>query len=384
MKVGVIGCGMVSHTYCATIARAPDLDLTALASRNMSSAQAQAARYGGTAVSLEALLADPAIAIVVILAPPLTHYPLARRALEAGKHVYLEKPLATTLSDARSLLAMADARGLLLGCAPDTFLGAGHKLARAQVDDGVIGRVTGGTASFGTSGMEAWHPSPASFFAAGGGPLLDVGPYYVTQLVNLLGPVSEVMAMGSTPDTVRTATAPPNAGSPIEVTVPTSVAGALTFASGALVSLTLSWDVNAHLRPPLELYGDAGALIAPDPNGFGGVTRITSDGQHWTSLGEPASTRTPDPQALARGVAKLMAGTDPFTGKEVTSETPLRFGDLRGLGVLDLADAIRTGRAPRANGHLAYHVLETLLAAEASIHSGHRVQIHSRVERPLP
>ena len=376
MKVCIIGCGMVSHAYCGTIAREPGLELTALASRTMASAQAQASRYGGRATSVEALLADPTIELVVVLAPPQLHYPLGRAVLEAGKHLYLEKPLATSLADAADLLALAEARKLLVGCAPDTFLGSGHAVARDLVCSGAIGRVIGGTVSFGTPGMERWHPDPAPFFATGGGPLLDIGPYHVTQLVDLLGRVSTVVASGSIPRAERS----DGAGRVIPVTVPTSVAGALTFAAGALVSLSLSWDVVAHGRPPLELYGDAGTMVAPDPNGFDGPTRITRDGMTWETIGEASVRRRPDTAALAKGVALLMSGTDPITGKAIDAETPLRLGDRRGLGVVDVADAIRTGRRPRADGHLAYHVLEVLLGLERSIRTGERIDVSPRRE----
>ena len=374
MKVGVIGCGMVSHAYCGTIARDPSLELVALASRTTTSAEAQASRYGGRATSVDALLADPTIDLVVVLAPPQLHHPLGRRVLAAGKHLYLEKPLATSLADAADLLALAEARGLQVGCAPDTFLGDGHAAARQLIDAGAIGRVVGGAASFGPPGMEGWHPAPSAFFAAGGGHLLDIGPYYVTQLVDLLGPVGSVVASGATPRTQREAPG----GRAIPVSVPTSVAGALCFDNGALVSLALSWDVVAHCRPPLELYGERGTLIAPDPNGFDGLTRVTEDGERWETTGAASPRRRPDKVALAKGVAALMAGVDPLTGQPVTPETSLRLGDRRGLGVVELATAVRAGREPRAGGRLAYHVLEVLLGLQESIGTGRRIEIRSR------
>lgn len=377
MRIGVIGCGMVSHAYCGTIARRLGLTLTALASRTMVSAEARAAQYGGQAVTVEALLASD-VDLVVVLAPPALHYPLGRRVLEAGKHLYLEKPLATSLDDAAALLQLAAARELQVGCAPDTFLGEGHQRARHLVDAGAIGTVTGGAAAFGTRGMEAWHPSPAFFYAAGGGPLLDIGPYYVTQLVNLLGPVASVCALGATPRAVRT----DRDGRAIPVSVPTSIAGALRFASGALVSLALSWDVPAHDRAPLELYGEGGVLAPPDPNGFDGQTRESTDGRAWETHGHPHPRAQPSPNQLGAAVALLMAGTDPFSGGAIDADTPLRFGDQRGLGVLDMAEAIRTGRLPRASGALAFHVLETLLALERSVAEGGTVAIESRAGRP--
>lgn len=296
IRVGVIGCGMISHAYLGTIVRAEQLELRALASRTMASAEAQAARYGGTAMSVEVLLADPTIDLVVNLAPPAAHHALGRRVLLAGKHLYSEKPFATTLADAHDLLALADTQGLSVGCAPDTFLGDGHQTARRLIDDGAIGRIVGGSIAFGTTGMERWHPDPAFFYAAGGGPLLDIGPYYVTQLVNLIGPIAEVVAIGTTPRATRTVTSPAREGETIAVEVPTSVTGALLFENGANVSLAFSWDVPAHRRPPIELYGDAGTMSVPDPNQFGSVVRTTSDGSDWHETGDaiPAQARPRD------------------------------------------------------------------------------------------
>lgn len=383
LAVGVIGCGMVSHAYLGTIARAPELTLRALASRTTRSAETQAARYGGTAVSVDALLADPAIDLVVVLAPPDVHHALGRRVLEAGKHLYLEKPLATTLQDAADLLTLAEAQGRAIGCAPDTFLGVGHRTARCVVDDGGIGRIVGGAVAFGSPGMESWHPNPASFYAAGGGPLLDVGPYYVTQLVNLLGSITAVTAIATMPRTTRIVIAPGGTAGDIPVAVPTTVNGALLFESGVSVSIALSWDVAAHTRPLFEIYGEDGTMDAPDPNRFDGVTRTTRDGRLWMTLGDGQPSSQPDAALLARAVAALADGIDPTTDGRIDAETALRFGDRRGLGVLDLADAIAKGRPPRASGALAYHVLEVLIGLESSSSEGRRADVVSRVDRPL-
>jgi predicted dehydrogenase len=381
--IGVIGCGMVSHAYLGTIVRSPELTLKALASRTMVSAEAQAARYGGEAVSVDALLADPAIDVVVNLAPPSVHHSLGRRILEAGKHLYSEKPFATRLNDADDLLTLAEAKGLKIGCAPDTFLGEGHQAVRRLIDDDAIGTVTGGAIAFGTGGMESWHPDPAFFYAAGGGPLLDVGPYYITQLVNLLGPVAEVVAIGTRSRVTRNVTTPGREGETINVDVPTTINGALLFASGVTISLAMSWDVPAHSRQPIELYGSNGALQAPDPNQFGGTTRIHRDGE-WIAVGDEPPPRKFDAAMLAKALRAIASGIDPVTGGPVGPDTALRFGDRRGLGLLDLVRSIRDGRAPRANGYLAAHVLETLLALEASANGAGRVAIASTIARPNP
>jgi predicted dehydrogenase len=381
--IGVIGCGMVSHAYLGTIVRAPELRLAALASRSMASAEAQAARYGGAAMSVDALLADPDIEVVVNLGPPSVHHTLGRRVLEAGKHLYSEKPFATRLEDAYDLLALAEAKGLKIGCAPDTFLGEGSQTARRLIDSGVIGTVIGGAIAFANGGMESWHPDPASFYARGGGPLLDVGPYYLTQLVNLLGPVAEVVAIGTRPHAVRTVSTPARGGELIVVEVPTTVNGALMFASGANVSLTMSWDIAAPGRHPIEVYGTAGSLQAPDPNGFGGVSRIADTNGDWTGPA-PELPRKFTAAGLALAADAMRQGRDPLTGDAINAETSLRFGDLRGLGLRDLVASIAGHREPRASGRLAAHVLEVLLALETSAEGAGRISIGSTVDRPLP
>lgn len=375
MRIGVIGCGMVSHAYCGTIARVDGLDLAALASRTMRSAEVRAAQYGGRAMTVEALLADASIGLVVVLAPPALHHPLGLRVLDAGKHLYLEKPLATSLPDADQLLGTAAARRLMIGCAPDTFLGAGHRRTRELLADKAIGTVVGGTATFASAGVDGWHPSPAAFYADGGGPLLDIGPYYLTRLVDLLGPVASVTATGSTPRRTRTA----RDGSTIVVSVPTSVVAALRFRSGPLVSLSLSWDTPHRAAAPIELRGSAGVLHAPDPNGFDGETRWSVDGIDWAASGPARSSTSWDDATLARAVDTLAAGVDPVSGGPVGPETPARLGDRRGAGVVEMVAAIAAGRPPRASGALAYHVLEVLLGAARSIDTGATIDIVSRL-----
>lgn len=377
--IGVIGAGMVSHAYLGSIARSPDLTLRALTSQGMLTAQAQAQRYGGAAMSVGALLADPNVEIVVNLAPPAEHHVLGRRVLEAGKHLYGEKPLATTLADARDLLNLAQARGLAVGCAPDTFLGTGAQAARRFIDDGMIGTITSGAVAFGTRGMEAWHPRPDAFFATGGGPLLDVGPYYVTQLINLIGPVSEVSALSAKPRATRQG---PLGAFPVDVS--TTVHGALRFESGAIVSLSMSWDIGPSRRPAIELHGETGSLLVPDPNQFGGALCVALDGGDWRWIGESPATPSYTTKSLRNAVTALEAGIDPLTGGPAGPETAARFGDLRGVGVSDMAKRLRAGLPPRASGALAFHVLEVLLGLQQSASTGGRVAIASRVDRPDP
>ncbi len=380
--VGVIGCGVISHAYFATILHSPAVRLKAVSSRTMASAEAAAARYGVTAMTTEALLADPEIEFVVNLAPPAVHYDIGRRVIEAGKHLYSEKPFVTRLDDAHALLALADARGVKIGCAPDTFLGEGHQAARRMIDAGVIGRVTGGAVAMASRGMEDWHPDPVNFYRLGGGPLLDIGPYYISQLVNLLGPVVEVVAIGTRPRDVGTITSPARSGQSFAVEVPTMINGAVLFASGANVAISLSWDVWQHERRPIELYGEDGSLLSPDPNGFDGAVRFSRGDGPWEVAGHDRTGPKLDAATLVAAVTAIGRGIDPRSGRPLGADNLLDIGDRRGLGLLGLVAAVADDREPRASGRLATHVLEVLLGLETSALAGSRVAIASRVDRP--
>lgn len=349
--IGIIGCGTISTAYLKAATAFPILAIRGLADLRMEAAEARAAEFGLRAMTVEALLADPAIDIVVNLTIPAAHVEVGLRALAAGKHVHSEKPLAITTADARRLLAAGEAAGLRIGCAPDTFLGGAHQTCRALVDAGAIGTPVAGTAFFLCPGHERWHPAPAFYYAEGGGPMLDMGPYYITDLVNLLGPVARVAGVATMPRETRTITSSPLAGTTIPVSVPTHVAGTLHFVSGAVVSIAMSFDVPKHRHLPLELYGTAGAMIVPDPNFFGGDIEVVKTGEDW---------------------------------EKVTTRHAYADGNYRILGVADMAHAIREGRPHRASGALAYHVLEVMEAFTRSSDSGGFVTIESRPERPMP
>jgi len=349
--IGVIGCGTISPAYLKAARSFPILDIRALADANPATAEARAAEFGLRATSVEALLANPSIEIVVNLTIPKVHVEVGLRAIAAGKHVHSEKPLGIATAEARRLLDAADARGLRVGCAPDTFLGGAHQTCRQLIDDGAIGRPVGGAAFFMCPGHERWHPAPAFYYLDGGGPMLDMGPYYITDLVTLLGPVARVAGMASKLRDTRTITSEPLHGVTIPVEVATHVAGTLHFASGAVVSVAMSFDVAKHRHSPLELYGTAGSLIVPDPNYFGGQIERAEAGGDWTP------------------VATQAAYAD---------------GNYRSIGVADMAHAIRDNRPHRASGALAFHVLEVMEAFGRSSDSGRFVDIESRPARPEP
>ena len=349
--VGVIGCGNISSAYLTAAKRFPILDIVALADANPAAAEARAKEFSLRACSLEALLADPAVEIVLNLTVPTAHVEVGLRAIAAGKHVHSEKPLGVNVAEARRLIEAADAKGLRLGCAPDTFLGGAHQTARQCIDRGLIGRPIGGTAFFMCPGHERWHPNPGFYYQTGGGPMLDMGPYYVTDLVNLLGPVESVVGVATRTRSERLITSEPLAGTRIPVHVDTHVTGTLLFVSGAAVGVTMSFDVAKHRHVPLEIYGEAGSLLVPDPNYFGGQIEFAAAGEDW---------------------------------REIPTEHAYADGNYRILGVADMAHALRTHRPHRASGALAYHVLEVMEAFQASSDAGRSIAISSRPPRPAP
>jgi len=363
IKFGLVGCGVISDAYLKGAARSSLVAVKSCPALNMAAAEDKAQEYGIEAATYEAMLADPEIDIIVNLTVPLAHAEVSHRAVEAGKHVYSEKPFAATFAEARELSAAARAKGVRIGSAPDTFLGAGHQAARRAVDEGRIGRVVAGAATFAGPGMESWHPNPSFFFKRGGGPVLDIGPYPVTQLVNLLGPVESVISHASRGRDTRTVTSEPRRGEVIEVEVPTTANAVLAFGNGANVAVTLSWDMWKHTRLPIEIYGTEGTLLNPDPNFFGGEPRVSArDGEF-----EDVSL-----QGLAFGAPNR----ELRNGRSVA--------DYRIIGALDMAQAIRDGRPHRASGDLALHVLEVLEAMERSSVEGRRIRIETPCERPAP
>ena len=349
--IGVVGCGNISAAYLTAARKFPILNIVALADANPKAAEARAAEFGVPARSVEALLADPAVEVVLNLTIPNAHVEVGLKAIAAGKHVHSEKPLGVATAEARRLIEAAQAKDLRLGCAPDTFLGGAHQTARRAVDEGLIGRPIGGAAFFMCPGHERWHPNPGFYYLAGGGPMLDMGPYYVTGLVNLLGAVESVSGAATRTRSERIITSQPLAGARIPVEVATHVTGILRFVSGAAVTMTMSFDVARHRHGPIELYGEAGSLIVPDPNRFDGKVEFATAAEDW------------------REIPTLGAYAD---------------GNYRILGLADMAQAIRSDRPHRASGELAFHVLEVMEAFQTSSDAGQAVTISSRPQRPAP
>lgn len=350
--IGIIGCGNISSQYLKAMQDFPVLDVIAIADMRPEVAEKKAAEFGLTAVTVEALLADPKVEIIVNLTIPRAHVEVGLRAIAAGKHVYGEKPLGITYAEGKQLADAAEAAGLRIGSAPDTFLGGAHQEARALLDSGAVGQIVGGTAFMGAPGHERWHPDPAFYYDVGGGPVLDMGPYYITDLVNLLGPVDSVMSMSATPQTERVILSEPKKGQTMPVKVFTHVAGLLKFKSGAIIQMTMSFDVPAHAHLPFELYGSKLSVLVPDPNMFGGEVKTRAAGEKdWTII---------------------------------NSTLPYADANYRSLGVADMAHAILEGRPHRASGDLALHVLQVMEALEVASKTGQPVVIKTPVERPAP
>ncbi|MEQ9689440.1 MAG: Gfo/Idh/MocA family oxidoreductase, partial [Bauldia litoralis] len=279
--IGFIGCGNISAAYLKAARDFPILDVRAVADIAPQAAAARGEEFGVPAKSIDDLLDDPAIEVVVNLTVPLAHVEVGLRAIAAGKHVHSEKPLAVTVAEARRLLDAARDRGVRVGCAPDTFLGGGHQTCRKLIDEGAIGMPLAGTAFFMCPGHERWHPNPGFYYLAGGGPMLDMGPYYITDLVNLLGPVRRVAGVTSRARSERLITSEPLNGTVVPVEVATHAAGTLEFVSGPVVTIVMSFDVAAHRHRPIELYGSEAAMSVPDPNNFGGDIEIARAGGAW-------------------------------------------------------------------------------------------------------
>lgn len=348
---GLIGCGNISDIYLKNSARFPALDIVACADLDTARAEAKAAQYGIRALPVAELVADPGIEVVLNLTVPGAHAEVDLAALAAGKHVYAEKPLALNRDDGRRVLEFAAVRGLRVGSAPDTFLGGGLQTCRRLIDAGVIGEPVAATAFMISRGHEHWHPNPAFYYQPGGGPMFDMGPYYLTALVSILGPVARVTGATRVTFPERRVTSQPHFGQVIPVEVPTHVTGVLEFASGAQGLIVTTFDVWSSTLPWLEIYGAEGSLRLPDPNTFGGPVYV--------KLGRAAEW----------------------------SEVPitLPFADnSRGLGAADLASAVAHGRPSRASGELAFHVLDIMDAIHEAAAEGRHVRLTSTCARPAP
>lgn len=347
-KIGVIGCGDISKTYLKNIPSFENLEVAACADILPERAEARAAEFGIQAMGVQALLADPEIECVVNLTVPKAHAEINNAALNAGKHVYTEKPISIQLEDAKKSLELARQKNLRIGSAPDTFLGGGLQTCRKLIDSGEIGFPVAAVAFMAGHGMETWHPDPDFFYKIGGGPMLDVGPYYVTALVSLLGPIRRISGSTKISFPERIVTSQANYGKRINVETPTHITGLMDFANGTVGTIITSFDMWGANLPRIEIYGSEGTLSVPDPNTFGGTVRLLKAGKSWQEI------------ELSYGYTQ----------------------NSRGLGLADMLSAVQSGRQHRASGDLAYHVLEAMLAFERSSRSGKHILLDSTCDRP--
>ena len=350
--LGIIGCGNISDIYLKNLTGpfADHVRVGAVADLLPDKAKRAAAQYGIPDVCTpEEMLRRTDIDVVLNLTVPFAHYEVCQKALQAGKHVYVEKPLSVERDEGRRLLDLAEKKGVVVGCAPDTVLGAGTQTCRRLLDNGAIGRPVAGVAFMAGAGHESWHPDPGFYYKKGGGPLFDMGPYYLSSLITLLGPVRSVVGSTQMSFAKRTIGSAPKKGQVIEVEVPTHISAILEFAQGVSVTMMMSFDVPRHNLPRIEIYGSEGSLMVPDPNGFGGEVSL-----------------------FQRGDDEVKA----------VSLDPGYSENSRGLGVADMVRAIAEGKGHRASGQLAFHVLDIMHAVHESSDEGRRVELSSTVERP--
>lgn len=352
VKVGIIGCGNISPIYFQAGEKFDVLEIVACADLNMAAAEARAEEFNlSKACSVDELLADPEIEIVINLTIPSVHAEVHMKIIESGKHAYGEKPLATKLEDGEKVLSYAKEKGLRIGTAPDTFLGGGIQTCRKLIDDGWIGEPIAASASMMSHGPEGWHPNPRFLYEKGAGPMFDMGPYYLTALIHLIGPVRRISGSARITFQERTITNDSNYGKKIPVETPTHLSGVLDFHNGAIGTITTSFDVWGTRTPRMEIHGTTGSILVPDPNTFGGPVYVKRQYQ-----------------------------------KEFV-EVPLTHGFIensRGLGLLDMAYAIVNNREHRANGKMGLHVLELMHGFYVSSETGQYYHTKSTCEKPEP
>lgn len=341
LRIGMIGCGSISEAYLRNAGLFNGVQIVACADLNRATAQKRADEFGINAMETDALTASPDIDLVLNLTVPTAHFDVTMQSLSENKHVFTEKPLSDTAQGGRQIVAEAKRRGLTVGSAPDTFLGAAGRYARGLIDDEIIGTPVIGTAFMMGRGMEHWHPDPSFYYQPGGGPVLDMGPYYLSMLVNLIGPICRVQAVSSSGQAERLITADgPKTGTTFSVGTPTSVLSLLEFDCGAQMTFGTSWDVFRHTPPPIELHGNLGSMRLPDPDTFGGIVSVSRQGAAWEDT---------DTAALLFG-----ANNWPIANADRAN--------YRMIGLADLAIALRTGQKPRTSADLALHVLEVMEA----------------------
>ena len=358
MRVGIIGCGNISETYFECQNLFNNFNVVACADINIEAAKNSAEKYNVKAFSVDDILANEDIDVIINLTIPSAHKEIIMKSLNAGKHCFSEKPLAMNFNEGLEISELASSKNLYVGCAPDTFLGAAGQKARSLIEDKKIGDVVLGTFNLMSHGMEHWHPNPDFFFKPGAGPVFDVGVYYITQLVNLIGPIKSISSLSGTATPERTITSEPRNGEKIKVETPTTLMGTLEFHNNAKIQFFCSWDVWKHKHSTIELYGLEGSMIVPDPNFFSGDILISHKEEDWQVINND----------------KMLLGIP-----NKTDNSGDKIANYRGIGLSDMIDAISHQRQSRCSLDLAVHVLE---AMEGIIKSSDERVIYNMKTKP--
>ena len=358
MRVGIIGCGNISETYFECQNLFNNFNVVACADINIEAAKNSAEKYNVKAFSVDDILANDDIDVIINLTIPSAHKEIIMKSLNAGKHCFSEKPLAMNYNEGLEISELASSKNLYVGCAPDTFLGAAGQKARSLIEDKKIGDVVLGTFNLMSHGMEHWHPNPDFFFKPGAGPVFDVGVYYITQLVNLIGPIKSISSLSGTATLERTITSEPRNGEKIKVETPTTLMGTLEFHNNAKIQFFCSWDVWKHKHSTIELYGLEGSMIVPDPNFFSGDILISHKEEDWQVINND----------------KMLLGIP-----NKTDNNGYKIANYRGIGLSDMINAISNKRQSRCSLDLAVHVLE---AMEGIIKSSDERVIYNMKTKP--
>jgi len=367
LKVGLIGCGHIAETYFRSQKYFNNIEIISCADINAEASKKCAQEYNIDAKEVDDLLVDKKINIVLNLTTPQAHYEIIKKTLLAGKHSYCEKPLSTDYDHGAELLQLANDNNLYIGNAPDTFLGGGAQLARQLIDQNEIGDIKLGAINFAFPGVQSFHPEPESWFKKGGGPVIDMGPYYFTALVNLLGPAKSVRAKATKVQDYRTIATGPKKGDKFEVEIPTSIIGSIEFKNSAVIQFFLSFDVINHQRNHIELYGTKGSMIVPDPNMFGGsvFSSYTESGE-WKEYSS----------------SNMLIGKTNIFNKSVRSNEQPEVANYRGVGLSEMIDAIENNRTNRCNGKLSLHVLDMIDSTINAAINGVEQNLRTSCERP--